>query len=399
MKLIVSLSLCVCVLGLAHAQDWPSFRVRGQQHWLAIASSTETQPKASVADLLVGGKYPVGFKLFVREDSTRTFTLKSGVPRSRPIRMFVWHPARVARSKQPMTFRSYVEAEGRGVTDAAARLSETMGGAALSETQLQTVLDSPARAFADAAAAPGRFPLLLLGGGLNGTAYHHTLLAEYLSSHGYLVAALSPLPEREGGRLPFDKTGLGELVGDMQFALRELAAEPQVDIQRLGLAGWSVGGVALAAVAARDARVDAFVSLDSGLSYDYGLPLLDQYIPARRPRPTPLLDLRGPAPSRFVVARDSRYFDSAPGQVAQVNVASLNHAQCYRWPCWFRLSPEWEIKRIAVMVIALSPHTQKPFLIVTFAATGVPPRFFRVIQPVMAFLPRWSPLIPGSVHK
>jgi outer membrane protein assembly factor BamB len=306
--------------------------VRGQQHLFAIApnrrASAETQPKPPATDLLAGGKYPAGFRLIVREDATRAFTLKSGVAGPRPIRMFVWYPARAARGKQPMAFRGYVEAEGRGITNAAARLSETMGGVALSETQVQTVIDSPARAFADAAAAPGRFPLVLLGGGLNGTAYHHTLLAEYLASHGYVVAALSPLPEREGERLPFDKTGLGVLVGDLQFALRELAAEPQVDINRLGLAGWSVGGVALAAVAAQDARVDAFVSLDSGLSYDYGLPLLDQYLPGRRLLPTPLLDLRGLAPNRFVVARDQKYFESAPGGVLQVNVASLNHAQC-----------------------------------------------------------------------
>lgn len=306
--------------------------VRGQRHLFAIASSrsanAEAQQKSSAANLLPTGNYSVGFRWRVREDATRTFTSKSGATGPRPIRVFVWYPARAARGKQPITFRGYVEAEGRGIPDAAPRFGDMVGGIALSETQLQAILDSPTRAIADAAAAAGRFPLVLLGGGLNGTAYHDTMLAEYLASHGYVVAALSSVPEREGERLQFNKSGLGLIVGDLQFALRELAKDSQVDIKRLGFAGWSVGGVALAALAARDTRVDAFVSLDSGLSYDYGLPLLDEYFPARQPRLTPILDLRGLAPGRFVVARDAKYFDSVPGEVLRVDIASLNHAQC-----------------------------------------------------------------------
>ncbi|GEM_PF-2519246 len=289
-----------------------------------IAFQSQRKP----TDLLPSGKYPVGFRCLVREDSTRSFTSKSGVTRSRPVRMFVWYPARAARGKQPITFRGYVEAEGHGLADAAPRFGNMTGGIALSVAQVQAILDSPTRAIGDAAAAPGRFPLVLLSGGLNGAAYDHTLLAEYLASHGYVVATLSPLPEREGERLAFDKTGLGVLVGDLRFALGELAKDSHVDINRLGLAGWSVGGVALAAIEAEDGRVDAFVSIDSGLSYNYGLPLLNEYVPARQPSPTPLLDLRGLAPNRFAVARDARYFDSASGEVLHVNIASLNHAQC-----------------------------------------------------------------------
>lgn len=296
--------------------------------WLALTANAQGLRQPSATDLLAAGKYAVGFRLHVREDASRTFTLKSGVARARPIRMFVWYPARAARGKQQMTFRGYVEAEGRGLADATPRFGDTVGGAALSETQVQAILASRTHAIVDAAAAPGRFPFVLLGGGFNSTAYHHTLLAEYLASHGYVVAALSTLPEREGERLAFDKAGLGVLVGDLQFALRELVKEAQVDARRLGLVGWSVGGVALAAIAAQDVRVAAFVSLDSGLSYDYGLPLLDDYLPARQPRPTPLLDLRGLAANRAAVPRDTKYFDAVSGAVLRVNLASLNHVQC-----------------------------------------------------------------------
>lgn len=297
---------------------------------LALSANAQGLRQPSATDLLASGKYSVGFRRIVREDATRTFTPKSGAARARPVRMFVWYPARKIRGKQPLTFRAYVEAEGRGLSDAAPRFRDTVGGGAeLSETQLQTILDSPTRAFADAARASGRFPVVLLGGGLNGAAYHHTLLAEYLASHGYVVAALSTLPEREGDRLAFNnKTGLGLLVGDLEFALRELAGDSQVDVDRLGLAGWSVGGVALAALAARDTRVDGVVSLDSGLSYDYGLSLLDEFLPARQSQSTPVLDLRGLVPNSVAVARDAKYFDSVTGEVIRVNIASLNHVQC-----------------------------------------------------------------------
>ncbi len=290
---------------------------------LHASASDQERP----SQLLNAGKYAVGFQLLVREDKSRTFTTAASIVGSRPVRMFMWYPARTSRQKLAITFRSYVESEGRGLADAAPRLSETVG-TTLSETQLQAIFDSPTKAFVDTVAVKGRFPLVLLGGGLNGTAYYHTLLAEHLASYGYVVVALSSMPEREGGRLAFDKAGLGLLVGDLQFALGELKKDPRVDINRLGLAGWSVGGVALAAVAEKDLRVDALVSLDSGLSYNYGLPLLNEYLSERKARSIPLLDLRGLAANRFAVPRDSKYFDAALGKVLRVNFAALNHVQC-----------------------------------------------------------------------
>ena len=76
-----------------------------------------------------------------------------------------------------------------------ARASSSLGALALADRQAalahigQQVLESPQGAWQDATPAERRFPLILLAHGLGGTHAMWSTFAEFLASHGYVVAA------------------------------------------------------------------------------------------------------------------------------------------------------------------------------------------------------------------
>lgn len=154
----------------------------------------------------------------------------------------------------------------------------------------------PSAAYSDAAAAEGRFPVLLFSPGLgNLTLYYSSLLHE-LASHGFVVAALwhpystqvvafpdgtvlRSVPAGGVGGTPPDQqqAALARLGGvwaaDQRFVLDQLAAwnaeHPRLggrlDLERVGAFGHSLGGAAAADAAQADERIDAAINMDGAM--------------------------------------------------------------------------------------------------------------------------------------
>ncbi|RAG80482.1 alpha/beta hydrolase [Streptacidiphilus pinicola] len=139
-------------------------------------------------------------------------------------------------------------------------------------------------AFADAAPAGGRFPLVLLSPGFTMPRQTLTGLAVELASHGYVVALVNHTYEDSGTVFPDGQIrscvvcqnipgGFAALeesrAADLSFVLDQLTAHPShwryakmIDHGRIGIAGHSAGGASAATTMAADARVRAGVDLD-----------------------------------------------------------------------------------------------------------------------------------------
>jgi pimeloyl-ACP methyl ester carboxylesterase len=129
--------------------------------------------------------------------------------------------------------------------------------------QLLALRATPMNAWAEARQAPGRFPAVLYFGGLNADVNSNAVLAEFLASHGYLVASVSLIgptnTQTSQSRSPSD---LDASVRDMEFGLSILCLEFQADRDGLAVIGHSLGGVEAVMFAMRNGNVSAVVGLD-----------------------------------------------------------------------------------------------------------------------------------------
>ena len=222
------------------------------------------------------GSFAVGYTYHYELDSSRVWTpfpSEEGETPSgrelRPIRIGVWYPA-VGTDAEPMLYRTYVSPE---VDDAYFKLlnrvmerydmwsySQMFNG---DSTAVERLMSARTEAVLDAPPAPGPFPVVMYSAGWYSRSPDNTVLAEYLASHGFVVATVPQLGE---GVVEFDfKVTFDRVetqIADLQFALDVLVHKPYVDAERIATAGFSIGGIVALLLQQRDSRVDAVIGLD-----------------------------------------------------------------------------------------------------------------------------------------
>lgn len=226
---------------------------------------------------LVPGGHPVGFRTIELVDRSRT--VRSAVDfrgervcgeHHRAILTAFWYPAVPGGETDCMTYRRYVEikaAEGLGP------LSDSLRAAGIAahraelvrdggeEGLIAALLELPTRAIAEARAAPGPFPLVIVAQGGYSDSYSNSYLCEYIASHGFTVASF-PTKGMTSTRLETDLRGVEAQTRDMEFLLGELRELPNVDASRPGLVGRSWGGLTATVLALRNHDIAVVVSLD-----------------------------------------------------------------------------------------------------------------------------------------
>ncbi len=235
------------------------------------------QAPSSLWGRLESGHYRVGFKVVELTDYSRTWERsrdpRSGLEREgpRPIRVSIWYPA-ARTTVAAMQFRSYVfyRATTPSGTTADAFLSrrdstayargDFDGNAAL----MAKLLGVRTAAGLNAPTAPGRYPLVLYAAGWNSLSPDNTVMAEFLASHGFVVATVPQLPRAAGiPELSVSAADLTVQERDLDFALGFLVASARnVDPAAVALIGYSMGGVVQLVQAAHHANVRALVGLD-----------------------------------------------------------------------------------------------------------------------------------------
>jgi pimeloyl-ACP methyl ester carboxylesterase len=224
--------------------------------------------------------YAVGFKVVQAVDSARVYWPHGPATHYlhyRPLDLDVWYPAQPVGTKAALPFRDFLgllEKRANYYT-ASTNHAGLTSQLAHSFSQLFACSDStrvlafPTHSFRAAAPALGKFPLVVYLASYNGMGYENIPLFETLANQGVVVVSVSSV-----GRYPGDMTmkqeDLLEQVQDAAYAVRLLATDPHVDASKIGIVGYSWGGLAGALLANRLPATACLVSLDGSEFHHYG---------------------------------------------------------------------------------------------------------------------------------
>jgi dienelactone hydrolase len=223
------------------------------------------------------GPFQVGFTVLHLKDRSRSY----GQAPERPVQVSLWYPA--ARSSShphpPMRFSDYVVLYNLPVTADDRKIESTQRAEVLQRYRKESFSKDPDLAVTNllntavlgsrnADPAPGRFPLVVYATGHNGKPLTHTPTAEYLASHGYVVA-MFPCQGASPNGTSFDTAGQEDQIRDIEFILGSLRSRPMVDASRVSLIGFSFGGGSVVVAAMRIPHIRAVISLDGTISWDH----------------------------------------------------------------------------------------------------------------------------------
>ncbi len=223
-----------------------------------------------------GGPYAIGTVSYHWVDAGRPEIFTADPADRRELMVQVWYPA--APTTDPRR-APYVPD-----TTALAPLARLLKMPAFMVSHLGLVRTN---AIPAAAAAPGRFPVLIFAHGRGGYAQHNSVQAELLASHGYVVVAMAQpyaatgVVFPDGRRADFDPRMMDRrfidqvtpfLATDASFVLDRLAqvdrVDPQgrltghLDLSRAGMFGLSLGGAVTAQACLTEPRLKACLPMD-----------------------------------------------------------------------------------------------------------------------------------------
>lgn len=241
-----------------------------------IASSYANAQTPALWGDLTPGSYPVGFKFIYKYDYSRGWRASedaNGYPqaegRGRPIRVSVWYPARVKAHAPRMSYRDYMPstAEAALFAQLNSMLEKRDVGnlrANLTDRDFNSLMTTTTAAVQNAAPQDGAFPLIVYSAGLNNSSQDNVVLCEYLASHGYVVITVPQLGTTSlDVNLKFQSVpDLEAQALDLQYAIGAVHDFSNLDRSRLGIMGYSVGGIIALNLAMRNTDVDAIVTLD-----------------------------------------------------------------------------------------------------------------------------------------
>ena len=217
------------------------------------------------------GPFPVGFRAVFQYDESRRYIIAAnGQATARPIQTLIWYPAKT--SQTPMTYGEYFEfGVNREKFDMTAEETKQAARKLLKDFRWkdeQIAMEESREQWASRNAAPatGKFPVVIYAPSLRGPAYENADLCEYLASQGYVVLA-SPSQGVDNKGMTNNRPGIDAQVGDIHFLINYAATIGEADTTRVGIVGFSWGGLSNAFAAVGKSNVRALVFLDGSIRY------------------------------------------------------------------------------------------------------------------------------------
>lgn len=265
----------------------------------AVAASAPSADRPPLPPGLEPGPFAVGFVVQQHVDQSRTYGTRpdragrtNARDGARPIQLSIWYPAATEGRFHFLTYGDYVETLDAeiGVDDSDGFRRRRFlvgirigafgpeGGDAGDDARLKRVLKRSAFAIKDARPRPGRFPVLVYVPSVASQSFENSPLCEFLASHGYVVVAF-PSNGYDSRDTPTKASDVEALIRDAEFALEKGRLFANADSNRAGVIGCSWGGMVGLYLAARNARVDAHVSIDGAET----VPELDESVRGRFP--------------------------------------------------------------------------------------------------------------------
>lgn len=191
--------------------------------------------------------------------------------------MDMWYPADSSTAKTQLPVRdllglletraNYYSASnvGNGVTKQLAQFFCE----AFQCSDTTQLLNFKTNSFKNATAAKSKFPLIVYMTAYNGMSYENFTLFEELAKRGFVVVSISSIG-RFPGDMTINKADLMEQVHDAVTAINVLKKNPNIDFTKIGIVGYSWGGLAGAILAGKIPYVNCFISLEGSEFHHYG---------------------------------------------------------------------------------------------------------------------------------
>ena len=284
---------------------------------------------------LKAGPYPIGFRTQFTYDPARTavpysdwagnLTFNQADGEGRQMQINIWYPAQ--EQGAPIQYGHYIALMGRQTgfsTDNTAFAKKIFidqtnalgGNGNFTAEHLDRVADLQTKAYLNAPASQGKFPLLLFPNG--GSPAYQSIMCEYFASHGYVVAAVV-LKGQYSSAIDASTKGIEVAVDDLQFTLNQLLQLEMVDRNQIALMANAIESSMCTALAAKNQLIRALISLEGGLLSSFEQRLLQQtnfYTPSAIQ--IPILAIYAPHPAispEYIehLKYAERYFVHFPG--------------------------------------------------------------------------------------
>lgn len=224
--------------------------------------------------------YVAGFKIIRLVDRSRIYKPGTGTSDKlhfRPIDIDIWYPAEPPDCGSTLLFRDilgllekrtkYYTASDAGSGIAGQIAKSLCEGFKCSDTA--KLLNFKTESFKDALPVETKFPLVIYLCAYNGMSFENFALFEALAKKGFVVISISSI-----GRYPGDMTmqteDLLEQVDDATASLHLLKQRANINFLKIGIIGYSWGGVSGAVLANRIPKVTCLISLDGSEFHHYG---------------------------------------------------------------------------------------------------------------------------------
>lgn len=223
--------------------------------------------------------YLAGFETIPIVDKSRIYKPKTDTTDNlhfRPIDIDIWYPS-IQSVDSPVLVRdllglletraNYYSASniGNGVTGQLAKFFSEAFKCSYSANLLQYKTNS----IKNATAVKGKFPLVVYMAAFDGMSYENYVLFEELAKKGFIVVSISSIG-RFPGNMSTQKEDLMEQVNDAIAALNRLKENSNIDFEKIGIVGYSWGGLAGTILANKTPGVRCQVSLEGSEFHHYG---------------------------------------------------------------------------------------------------------------------------------
>lgn len=226
------------------------------------------------------GEHGVGVRFIKQYDGSRPFAKSRSFwtggrakdDHGRPIQTVIWYPA--AKGGKPVRYSDYLSLIGWETNfNLSPREEKQLVDAWINmvtdgkrPAQVEAERTKPMWAVRGAAPKNGKFPVVIYAPSINNTAFENADLAEFLTSHGYIVIA-SPTIGADRRYIKRDLANADMQAADIRFLIDYARTLPQADMSRVAAAGFSWGGLTNILAAAKDDRIKALVSMDGAVRY------------------------------------------------------------------------------------------------------------------------------------
>jgi dienelactone hydrolase len=223
--------------------------------------------------------YQAGFKSIHTVDRSRIYkptTDTTDQLHFRPIDIDVWYPSGISTKDTVVVHDLLSLLEQRANYYTASNAGNGLAGQiaklfceGFKCSDFSTLLGFKTNSFKNAKEANGKFPVVIYMTAFNGMSYENFALFEALAKKGFVVVSISSI-----GRFPGDMTmkkeDIMEQVNDAIIALDAVKQDPNVDFNKIGIVGYSWGGLAGTILAGKITGLSCLVSLEGSEYHHYG---------------------------------------------------------------------------------------------------------------------------------